>query len=62
MTDGRAAQNAGLKEGDIIVMMNSKKINNIYDYMSSLEMLNKGDSVPVKVRRGEKEIEFKIQL
>lgn len=62
VTDGRAAQNAGLKEGDIIVMMNSKKINNIYDYMSSLEMLNKGDSVPVKVRRGEKEIEFKIQL
>ncbi|MHC1778810.1 MAG: M28 family peptidase [Bacteroidales bacterium] len=62
VTDGRAAQKSGLKEGDIIVMMKSKMINNIYDYMSSLETLNKGDVVPVKVRRGEKEIEFKIEL
>ncbi len=62
VTGGRAAQKAGLKEGDVIIMMSSRQINNIYDYMSSLESLNKGDVVPVKVRRGEKEIEFKIEL
>jgi len=62
VTDGRAARNAGLKEGDIIIMMNSKKVNNIYDYMSSLEILKKGDVVPVTVKRGDKEIQFKIQL
>ena len=29
VTDGRPAQIAGMKEGDIIINMNSKKINNI---------------------------------
>ncbi len=62
VTDGRPAQIAGMKEGDIITNMNSKKINNIYDYMSVLGDLKQGSQVQVIVRRELSEITLQIDL
>lgn len=62
VTDGRPAQIAGMKEGDVIINMNTKKINNIYDYMSALGDLKQGSQVQVIIRRGLSEITLQIHL
>lgn len=62
VTDGRPAQIAGMKEGDIIINMNEKKINNIYDYMSALDGLKQGSQVQVIIRRELTEITLYIVL
>ena len=51
VTDGKPAQKAGLKQGDIIVMMNEFPIINIQDYMKSLSKFQKGQTIQVKLKR-----------
>jgi hypothetical protein len=62
VTDGRPAQKAGMKEGDIIINMNSKKINNIYDYMTALGELKQGSKTQVVIKRDSQEIILQIEL
>ncbi len=62
VTDGRPAQIAGMKEGDIIVIINSKKVNNIYDYMSALGELKEGQQIQVTVRRESAELTLQVDL
>lgn len=51
VTDGRPAQKAGILTGDVIVEMGTQKVSNIDDYMDALGKFEKGQTVPVKVRR-----------
>lgn len=51
VTDGKPAQKAGIEAGDIIIEMNGTPIKDVYEYMTMLGKLNKGDEVPVKVKR-----------
>lgn len=62
VTEGRAASKAGLKEGDIITLMKGKKINNIYDYMSSLGELNAGERIDIEIIRDGQKISLTINL
>jgi S1-C subfamily serine protease len=62
VTEGRAASKAGLKEGDIITLMKGKKINNIYDYMSSLGELNAGERIDIEIIRDGQKILLTINL
>lgn len=62
VTPGRAGERAGLKDKDIIIKINETKINNIYDYMTALSKLNKGDTVDVLLVREGKELKLKIEL
>jgi Peptidase family M28/PDZ domain len=48
---GGAAEKAGLKAGDLIVMMAGKKVLNIYDYMGVLGELKDGDHAEIEVMR-----------
>lgn len=55
--EGRPADLAGLKKGDIIVALDGKKVENIYDYMNRLKELQSGQRISVEVMRdGEKVI------
>lgn len=56
VSEGKAAQKAGLKQGDIIVMMDDLKIENIQDYMKGLSKYSKGQTVQLKIQREGKEI------
>lgn len=57
VTEGKPAHKSGLKEGDLIVQIGEHKISNIYDYMSLLGSLKKGDSISVYfIRDGVKEL------
>ncbi len=51
VTEGKPAQKAGLKQGDIIIMMNEYPIENIQDYMKSLSKFQKGQTIQVKLKR-----------
>ncbi|MDZ4058784.1 MAG: M28 family peptidase, partial [Bacteroidales bacterium] len=62
VTDGRAAQKAGMLEGDIITEMGSRKINNIYDYMSALGDLKPGERCEVTVVRSGDSIRLIVEL
>jgi aminopeptidase YwaD len=53
---GGPADKAGLKAGDVIVMMAGKKVMNIYDYMGILGELKHGQQVEVEVIREGKSV------
>ncbi len=55
--DGRPASMAGMEKGDIIVAMDGKPVDNIYDYMNRLQEFKKGQRISVDVMRdGEKKV------
>ena len=56
------AEKAGLKAGDLIVMMAGKKVLNIYDYMGILGELKPGQEVDVEVIRDGKSVKTKAVM
>ena len=58
--DGRAAANAGLEDGDIIIQIGEMKIKDIYAYMDALSQYKKGDKAKVIVKRGEEKVEKEV--
>lgn len=52
VTDGRAAQKAGLKAGDVIMELGETKTNTLEAYMQALSKFKKGDKTSVKYKRG----------
>lgn len=60
--EGKPAQLAGLKKGDIIITMGGQDIKDIYAYMHVLGTFHKGDKTTVTALRDGKEMEFKISF
>lgn len=59
---GSAAEQAGLKAGDIIVGFGGSPVGTIYDYMEGLAKFKPGDEVEVKVQRDGEELVLKATL
>lgn len=54
VTEGRPADIAGIKEGDIITKIGTYDIKEVYSYMACLAKMNAGEEVPVVfIRNGE---------
>ena len=62
VTDGRAAQKAGVKTGDVITKLGEFNITSMESYMQALSKFKKGDETKVKVKRGAEELEFDINF
>jgi len=60
VTEGRAAQKAGILAGDIIVQIGNYTFDDMQSYMQTLNKFNKGDSTTVKVKRGTTEFTVPI--
>ena len=60
ISDGKIAQKAGLKAGDVIVQLGDYKFTDVQTYMETLSKFNKGDATKVKVKRGNEELVFDI--
>lgn len=58
----RAAQKAGLKDGDTIIQIADTQVKDIYGYMEALRERKPGDEVKVVVMRDGKKLEFKLTL
>jgi predicted metalloprotease with PDZ domain len=57
---GGPAEKAGVKDGDTIIGLGGKKIENIYDYTYAIEALKIDQETSIKVKRGDQEIELKV--
>lgn len=60
VSDGKAAQKAGIKAGDVIVQLGDFAISSVESYMQALSKFKKGDATKVKVKRGNEELLFDI--
>lgn len=53
VSEGRAAQKAGMQAGDVIVQLGDHSVSSVEDYMQALGKFKKGDSSKVKFKRGQ---------
>ena len=60
VSEGKVAEKAGMKTGDVIMQIGDFKIPDVQGYMQALGKFKKGDAAKVKVKRGNEEIEFDI--
>ena len=60
--DGRAAAEAGLQDGDVVIRLGEVEIADIYAYMEALAQFEPGDVTTVVVRRGDETIEREVQF
>jgi Peptidase family M28/PDZ domain len=60
VTDGKPAQKAGLLAGDVIIQIGSHPIKDIQAYMDALGKFEKGQTVPVKVKRNSTVVELNV--
>ncbi|MBL7747678.1 MAG: M20/M25/M40 family metallo-hydrolase, partial [Chitinophagaceae bacterium] len=62
VTDGKPAQKAGLKAGDIILQIGDYTTASLENYMQSLGKFKKGDKVKVKYKRGTEVLETTVEF
>jgi len=62
VTDGRPAQKAGLKAGDIIIKVGDYNVSSMESYMQTLGKFQKGEKAKVKFKRGNEEMETEVQF
>ncbi|HYE56604.1 MAG TPA: M28 family peptidase, partial [Chitinophagaceae bacterium] len=62
VSEGRPAQKAGLKTGDIVVQLGDHPVSSMETYMQALGKFKKGDLTKVKYKRGNETLEATIQF
>ncbi len=62
ITPGAGAQKAGLEEGDVVLKIGDDEIQSFTDLYDVLKGLHAGDTVTVRVRRGDKEMDVQLTL
>ncbi|NNF20487.1 MAG: PDZ domain-containing protein, partial [Saprospiraceae bacterium] len=59
---GSAAQFAGVLPGDVIIEINRKKVREFDDLYNEMEFAKVGDTIKLKVLRGNKEKDISVKL
>ena len=62
VSDGRPAQKAGLKPGDVIIQLGDYPVLSVENYMQVLNKFKKGDKTKVKIKRSNEIIEADVQF
>ena len=62
VTDGKPAQKAGIKAGDIIIQLGENNIASLENYMQALGKFKKGEKTKVKFKRGNEIMEVKVEF
>jgi hypothetical protein len=57
---GRAAEKAGMEDGDVIVKIGDLEIKDIYGYMEGLAQYEAGDTTTIVVKRKDKEVALQV--
>lgn len=60
VSEGRPAQKAGLRTGDVVIQLGDYPVSSIENYMEALSKFKKGDQVKVKVMRVDKIVDADI--
>lgn len=62
VSEGRAAQKAGIQAGDVILSIGEYKINSLENYMQALGKFKKGDKTTVTYSRKEKVLSSEVEF
>jgi len=62
VSDGKPAQKAGLKAGDIILQLGDSNISSLENYMQALGKFKKGEKTKVKFKRGAETLEAVVEF
>jgi S1-C subfamily serine protease len=62
VSEGRPAQKAGLRTGDIVLQIGDYKVSSMESYMQTLGKFKKGDRVKVVYQRGGEQLTADIQF
>lgn len=62
VSEGKPAQKAGLKAGDIILQLGDYNVSSMESYMQTLGKFKKGDKAKVKYRRGNETLETTVEF
>jgi hypothetical protein len=62
VSDGRPAQKAGLKAGDVIIQLGEHNVSSLENYMQALSKFKKGDRTKVKFKRGNEILEATVDF
>jgi len=62
VTDGKPAQKAGLKAGDIVIQLGDNNISSLENYMQALGKFKKGEKTKVKFKRGNETMEVTVEF
>jgi Tol biopolymer transport system component len=62
VTENRAAQKAGIQEGDVITKIGTVEIKDVYNYMDALSKINPGDEIDVAFTREGTSIIVKVKF
>ena len=60
VSEGRPAQKAGLRAGDVVIQLGDYPVSSIENYMEALGRFKKGDQTKVKVMRADKIVDADI--
>lgn len=60
--EGGPAAKAGITEGDVIVMLNGQRVTDARSYSEVLDEQTIGSIVPVRIKRGQQELELKVEV
>jgi len=60
--DDRPAQKAGIEKGDVVIKMGDIEVTDVMTYMEALSKYKAGDKAPVKIKRGDQEIDVEVQF
>lgn len=62
VSEGKAAQNANLQKGDVVIKMGDSIVTDMMSYMRVLSTFDQGDKTTVVVRRGSEELLKEVQF
>jgi S1-C subfamily serine protease len=62
VSEGRAAQKAGIKTGDIIISLGENSVSSVESYMQALSRYKKGDKTKVSFRRDKEMLTADIEF
>ena len=62
LREGGGAEKAGIQVGDLIVELAGKPVKTMEEYVEVLGGLKIGKSVPVRVRRGDAEVQVQVMV
>ena len=62
VSEGKPAEKAGLKKGDIVIKLGDSLVTNMMSYMRALSIYDKGDKTTISVKRGKKTVDSTIQF
>ena len=60
VSEGKPAQKAGIQTGDLIIKIGDLDVKDMQTYMDALGKFEKGQTVPVKLKRGSEELTLSV--